>query len=275
MYRYQRYFGHAKLDSTVTTDYSGAVPVTSRTAYSGYSPKNFQPTLIAYATSNGGNKAILRKYAGDVKPFEAGHDNVYLPMVAANMVDALVEETVLENGNDLLKNRMAYMAKPAPGGGVQYLPSQVFSAQHGGTEEAELTYQLYDSTGNLLQYADRSGLVTSIIWGYGGRYPVAKVTGMAYNDALAQAMMDMAVVNSPATDAALLAELNKLRNLPGIADVVTRTYSPLVGITTETGPRGQTIYYQYDTFNRLKAIKDAEGNTVKGTGYWLGTSPGL
>jgi YD repeat-containing protein len=157
---------------------------------------------------------------------------------------------------------------------MQYLPEQVYSAQNGGPEEAELLYQLYDSTGNLLQYTDKSGVVTAIIWGYGGRYPVAKVTGITYNDALAQAVMDMAVVNNPPSDAALTAELNKLRNLPGTTDVVTRTYNPLVGITTETGARGQTIYYQYDPFNRLKAIKDANGNTVKGTGYWLGTNPG-
>jgi YD repeat-containing protein len=275
IYRYWRYFGFAKLDSTVTADYSGTVPLINKTVFGGYSPRNFQPRVIGYGTSNGNTKTILRRYAGDILPAEPGHGTVYNPMVNANMVDALVEETVLENGNEMLKKRMAYIPKTAPGGNTQYLPFQVYSSQNGQPEEAELIYQLYDSTGNLLQYSDKSGLVTSIIWGYGGRYPVAKVTGITYNDAMAQAMMDMAIVNGPATDAALQAELNKLRNLPGTTDVVTRTYTPLVGVTTETGPRGQTVYYQYDAFNRLKAIKDADGNTVKGMGYWLQTNPGL
>lgn len=275
IYRYWRYFGHARLDSTVSADYSGTVPMVSKTTYSGYSPKNFQPRVIGYATSNGNAKTILRKYAGDVMPTEPGHATVYNPMVNTNMVDALIEETVLENGNEQTKKRMAYAAKPSPNGGTQYLPTAVYSSQNGQPEEAELIYQLYDSTGNLLQYTDRSGVVISIIWGYGGKYPVAKVTGMAYNDALAQAMMDPTVLNNPVSDAALMAQLNKLRNLPGTADVVTRTYSPLVGVTTETGPRGQTLYYQYDAQNRLIAIKDADGNTVKGMGYWLKTNPGL
>jgi len=262
MYRYWRYFGFAKLDSTVATDYSGAVPMKNKTGFSNHSLKNYLPRITSYTAANGNNKSIARKYTGDVLPSESGYGAVYLPMVNANIIDALVEETSVENGNDLEKNRMAYSGYPALDGGIQYLSSAVYSTRGGAAEKLQLANQVYDSSGNLLQYTDKSGMTTAIIWGYGGQYPVAQVTGKAYADALSQSNINMAVVNGPSTEAALLTELNKLRTLTA-CQVVTRTYNPMIGVSSQTGVDGRTVYYLYDAFNRLKAIKDEDGNTVK------------
>jgi hypothetical protein len=262
IYRYWRYFGHARLDSTVTRDYSGALPMEGKTVYSFYSPKNFQPRQIGYTASNGNTKTILRRYAGDIMPYEPGHATIYNPMVNANMVDALVEETVLENGNEMAKTRTGYGGMAAPGNGIQYLPLAVYAQRGTATEKQQLQYQLYDSTGNLLQYTDKGGVVTSILWGYGGRYPVAQLTGIGHADAVAQSGIDLALLNSPGSEAALRTELAKLRGLTG-AQVLTRTYYPLVGVASQTGIDGRTVYYQYDGFNRLQVVKDQEGNVVK------------
>ena len=40
------------------------------------------------------------------------------------------------------------------------------------------------------------------------------------------------------------------------------TYDPLIGVTSITDPRGYTVYYEYDNFNRLKQVQDADGNLV-------------
>ena len=42
---------------------------------------------------------------------------------------------------------------------------------------------------------------------------------------------------------------------------------PLVGITSETDISGKTTYYEYDNFNRLKIIRDHDGNVLKKYGY--------
>jgi YD repeat-containing protein len=55
--------------------------------------------------------------------------------------------------------------------------------------------------------------------------------------------------------------------LPANALVTTYTYAPLIGITSQTDPNGRTTYYEYDAFNRLKRIKDHDGNTVKVMDY--------
>ena len=51
------------------------------------------------------------------------------------------------------------------------------------------------------------------------------------------------------------------------AQVTTFTYDPLIGVTSVTDPRGETIYYSYDNFNRLEFVKDAQGNILSKNEY--------
>jgi YD repeat-containing protein len=50
---------------------------------------------------------------------------------------------------------------------------------------------------------------------------------------------------------------------PSDAQMTSYTYDPLIGMTSITDPRGQTVHYEYDGFGRLERIIDHEGNILE------------
>ncbi|APD07413.1 hypothetical protein UJ101_01906 [Flavobacteriaceae bacterium UJ101] len=130
------------------------------------------------------------------------------------------------------------------------LPKAIQQAKGLGTLETKLTYDKYDTKGNVLQYHTEDGLYTSIIWGYNGQYPVAKVEGAIYDE-----------ISSYANN------IGSLRAGVPKAMVTTYTYEPLVGVTSITDPNGQVQRFEYDEFNRLKRIKDHTGKVLKAYDY--------
>ena len=58
-----------------------------------------------------------------------------------------------------------------------------------------------------------------------------------------------------------------IRIYPSDAQMTTYTYSPLIGMTSQTDPKCQTTYYEYDSFQRLKNIKDQNGNIINSYTY--------
>jgi len=141
----------------------------------------------------------------------------------------------------------------------------------------KLTYDKYDAKGNTLQYHLSDNISTCFIWSYNGSMPVAKGDNVTY-DILNAAVIAAGATNietfwsgfnNIATDAALQTTWKNfntaLRSNASLANaqVTTYTYSPLVGMTSQTDSNGITTYYEYDGFGRLKNVRDKDQNILK------------
>lgn len=66
--------------------------------------------------------------------------------------------------------------------------------------------------------------------------------------------------------------IDELRLYPKGAQMTTYTFSPLVGMTSQCDVNNHILYYEYDSFNRLKTIRDEDGKIIKRADYkYLGT----
>ncbi|WP_131329607.1 hypothetical protein [Chryseobacterium piperi] len=136
----------------------------------------------------------------------------------------------------------------------------------------EVTYDRYDSKGNIQQYTTKAGVSTTIIWGYNGTQPIAKIEGAKLSD-ITQSLITTIVNASnddaadPAQEPSLIIALDNFRKNSGLSNyqITTYTYDPLVGVTSITPPSGIREVYIYDTANRLKEIRQDSktGNLVK------------
>jgi hypothetical protein len=61
--------------------------------------------------------------------------------------------------------------------------------------------------------------------------------------------------------------VDEVRLYPSTAQMITSTYSPLVGITSKCDADNKITYYFYDGIGRLSYVKDQDGNIIKTLEY--------
>lgn len=159
------------------------------------------------------------------------------------------------------------------------LPKDVYSRKLGNNNPLErtVTYLRYDDKGNLLEFKDENDVSICQIWGYNKTYLIAVLINADYSQ-IQNYISNIQTLSDNDTDrtlkdigneGALRESLNNMRNLPAFSNsqILTYTYDPLIGVTSETDARGYTIYYEYDNFNRLLHVRDEEGNIVTKNDY--------
>ena len=134
------------------------------------------------------------------------------------------------------------------------------------------TVQARDYMGNVSQIKERGKPVTSILWSYKGRYPVA-ILKNATASQMTNALGGQAYVNSYLNKTELLdTDVTRLRNmgyyLPN-AHITTMVWYPGIGIYYMADPAGVITRYNYDNAGRLSQIKDAQMHVTESWDYDL------
>lgn len=183
-------------------------------------------------------------------------------LITKNRIDEVVTEKVYRDNTLIDTKQVNYKDF---GNGL-ILPKSVSTSTGMQALEEQSVVDLRDNKGNILQYHDKSGVNTSIIYGYNQSQPIAKIENTSY-DIVSAYVSNLQSISNTGTESSMITALNNLRNALPNTMITTYTYLPLVGIRTITDPKGNTTFYTYDSFGRLEFVKDSQGNLVSQNQY--------
>ncbi|MBL1220994.1 hypothetical protein JET18_09105 [Chryseobacterium sp. L7] len=271
-YRSVSYWHYLK--SQKTTDYLDGVPVKTETEYFYNNPAHYQLSRQKTTSSDGRISETAYSYA---------HEKGNQLMIGKNMVgiplETVASQTIGSATKTISKTETVYpVSLPSAETGNLILPQSVkLYDTPNSTVSTEIKYDKYDTSGNILQYTEKTGTPVAFVWGYGGTQPIAQIEGISYDQLSGLGIISSIVsasdqdASNPDSEPALITALDTFRNHTALKGykVTTFTYDLLKGVTSITPPSGIREVYIYDVYGRLKEVRenDKNGNILKEFGY--------
>ena len=262
--RYPYILSRVELSKTTTTEYRSGGNTIVKTKDYLYNTTNHQVAQIDESTGLPNQTRRTRIiYSAD------GTDVFSRWMKNAHRLNDVVEtKTMLvENGQEQCQSTQHtnYTSRYV-NGASHYLPGSLSTSIGDNTPETRAVYS-YDDSLNVCAIAV-DGMETVYIWSYKGQYPIAMIEGLSYAEvesAVGTSLISTLLRKAEPSTGDYNSICNAIKQIGG--HVTTYTYKPLVGITSQTQPNGNTLYYDYDSFGRLESIRDNDGNIVKSYEY--------
>jgi YD repeat-containing protein len=251
------------------------MPIKMQTEETSYDSSGKSLTAISERTFNEDNMNLLseKRTSPDGSVSETNYqyaaEKSNTKLLGANMFSIPLEVTKKLNGTEIGKIETFFDHAG------NYFPSSVKTFGVNGVVTDEEKNDIYDTMGNVLQSTSKSGVTTAYIYGYGGTRLIAKIEGATYEQVMSafglpagtESYKNLIIYtySNNGQDIALEMELINFRSKNEFKNfqITTYTHYPLIGIRSITSPSGVREYYYYDDANRLKEVRDANGNVLK------------
>lgn len=164
---------------------------------------------------------------------------------------------------------IAYTSFEAEGAGNWAIPSAARNTGSGIT--GKLSYSL--ASGSISKSGLSSGKTYIVsYWSSGGSYSVtastAVVTGRTVSiNGVNWTCYEHTVTGTSSVTIAGSGYIDEVRLYPSTAQMTTYTYLPLIGMTSQCDAANHITYYVYDSFGRLKLVRDQDNNLIKKFDY--------
>ncbi|WP_152538414.1 PKD domain-containing protein [Aquimarina macrocephali] len=266
------------LDSTTEEQYdqNGENPISTTTKYFYDNPDHLQATRTETTTSENDKVIVKTTYPQDI---EIKTPAINKLITQHRIAEPIQTETIVENSQGTIVSKETQLQTFKDWSNNIVLPEFVKTLKGNlnlvNPFENRIQFYEYDYKGNPLEVAKANGSHIVYIWGYQDMYPIARIENATYADVMpyvadlkAKSNTDIDHCTAATCKEQILREaLQNLRDALPNAMVTTYTYDPLVGISSETDPKGQTTYYKYDDFNRLQYIIDNDDKIVEKINY--------
>jgi hypothetical protein len=127
----------------------------------------------------------------------------------------------------------------------------------------------YRPSGKNIQEVKLENSTVSYLWSYNNEHIIAIIKNASYaavESILSAAAIEAFTKMNPDRTAIENFVAPLKTGLPD-AKIETYSYAPLIGLTSQTDEKGKAAYYEYDQLQRLRNVKDQNGNILKNNTY--------
>lgn len=260
VWRYPYILSRVNLTKTETTEYAPNGSTIVKTKSYCYNERNHQLSRIDETTSHTNQTRRTEfVYSAD------STDDTSIAMSSIHRLNDVIEtrNILVDNGHEKrVSTRHTHYAQYGPNSSPDFLPCAYSTSIGNHPLDIRATYS-YDARNNVCSIIV-DGMETVYIWSYNGQYPIAKIEGLTLAK-VKEVIGETTITKLLGEAAPSEIEFNSLRDAIANAGghITTYTYQPLVGITSETQPNGNSLHYKYDGFGRLTESCDVNGNTLQ------------
>ncbi len=265
-YNYERFYW-SKLEETIEESYFTGNPnaVTSTTTYAYTTNRLTSEIEKIHSNSEHSKTEVYYPQDASILVDYPYGNNALQRLVDRNSLNVPVEVKNYRNNELVGVQRKLYNRS-----GGTILPTAIQAAKGTHILENKVFFLEYDIYGNPKTIAYPEAPKKRYGWGYNGQHVLFQIENSpATLPANATTKINQIINSSntipqnPVTQMAELISLsNELRTLLPGAEITSYTHKPGIGVTSITDAKGDTVYFDYDSNNRLKIAKDSETNKL-------------